>query len=182
MAEKIVARMEDPKAKAAPDLSYGTSSISVVVEEDANEIPQRLKVSVDVELPEATVAKVLNQDLLAATRICGEAKKYLADRESFFKDQIHLRMKTKGVKVEAGFLTPELTAQNKKDFEWKEFAIKTLVKLLMLQDKKLKPAKALALAKSEAEKAYDRAKPKTHNKDGSPVKDSVSVKGVKLDR
>jgi len=181
MAEKIVARMEDPKAKAAPDLSYGTSSISVVVEEDANEIPQRLKVSVDVELPEATVAKKLNQDLLAATRIVGEAAKYLSDREKFFKDQMLIRLRTKGVKVEPGFLTPEVTEPNKKDFEWKTFAEELMVKYLRLKEPKLSPKRAKQLAKAECSAAYAKAPVKTTNKDGSLVKPTVKVKGVKLD-
>lgn len=179
--QDVVVRMEDPKAKAAPDLSYGQSSLSVVVEEDRNEHPVRLTVSVDVELPEATPAKVLNQDLLAATRIVGEAAKYLSDRESFFKNQIAIRAMTKGVKVEPGFLTPEVTQQNKKDFEWKEYAEELQYQLLRLKEPKLSPKRARQLAHAECAAAYAKAPVKTHNKDGSPSKPIVKVKGVKLD-
>jgi hypothetical protein len=180
-AKAVIVRMEDPKAKAAPDLSYGKSSISVKVDEDTDGHPLKLTVSCVVDLPEATVAKKLNQDLLAAARIVGEASKYLGDRQSFFNDQIRIRMTTKGVKIEPGFLTPMLTPQNQKEFEWKSFAIETMIKLLRAQDPKLTPKKARIMAEAKCKEKYDKAPVKTHNKDGSKVKAKVSVKGVKLD-
>jgi len=176
MAKKqatVVVRMEDPKAKAKPDLSYGGSSLSVGVDNDTDGHPVKLSLVVEVELPEATAKNLLQQDLLAATRIVGEAKKYLADREEFFKDQIRIRMSTKGCKQEAGFLTGELSAQNKKDFEWKEFAIKQLTKLIQ-QKEKCGKKRAEVLARDAAKKAYDKASIKV-------TKPKVSVKGVKLD-
>jgi len=175
MAKKneVVVRMEDPKAKAKPDLSYGGSTSSVSVTNDTDGHPVKLAVTVEVDLPEATQKKRLNQDLLAAARITGEAKKYLSDRESFFKDQIRQRMETKGCKQEPGFLTGELSPQNKKDFEWKAYAIEALAKLIQLKEKcGKKRAETLAIAK--AQKDYDKA----------PMKDTkpkIAVKGVKLD-
>ena len=76
MAKKkneVVVRMEDPKAKAKPDLSYGASTLSVQVDEDTRGYPLKLTVTTVVDLPEATEKKRLNQDLLAAARITGQA-------------------------------------------------------------------------------------------------------------
>lgn len=173
-------KMEDPKANAAPALSYGDSSLSVVVDTDEKGRPLTLTVTVEVDLPEDTKPNRLQQDLLSATQIVGQASKYLGDREKFFKGEILSRMQTKGVKVEPGFLTPELVPQNKKDFEWKQFAIDTMVQLLRAKDPELKPAAARDLAKAACNKAYKKAPVKKKNKDGSKVKPSVNVKGVKI--
>lgn len=178
---RVIVRMDDPKTPAAPDLSYGNSSLSVDVKKDTAGHPLKLTVTTVVDLPEATVAKKLNQDLLAATRIVGEASKYLKDREEFFKSQVLTRMQTKGVKVEPGFLTPELSPQNKKDFEWKKFAIDTMAKLLRAKEPGLSPKRAKQLAIAECNAKYEKAPVKKKNKDGSKVKPKVAVKGVKLD-
>lgn len=170
---KVIVRMEDPKAKAKPDLSYGGSTLSVLVDEDTDGYPLKLTVTTVVDLPEATEKKRLDQDLLAAARITGESAKYLSDREQFFKEQIRIRMAAKGVKIEPGFLTPEASPQNKKDWEWKEFAIETLAKLIRTQEK-VSRKRARVLAEAKANGLYSKAKIKD-------TKDSISVKGVKLD-
>jgi len=180
MAKKqktVVVRMEDPKAKAKPDLSYGDSSLAVVVKEDTDGHPVKLTVTCVVDLPEATVARKLNQDLLAAAQTTGQAARYLAARESFFKDQIRIRLQTKGCKQEPGFLTGALVEQNKKDWDWKEFAVQQLAKLIK-KDEKVSAKRARVLAEARAKAAYDKAPVKITNKDGSPVKPSVQVKGV----
>ena len=180
MAKKqqvVVVRMEDPKAKAAPDFSYGKSSLSVVVSEDSDGHPLKLSVQCEIDLPEATVARKLNQDLLAAAQISGQASKYLSARESFFKNQILKRLQTKGCKQEPGFLTGTLVEQNKKDWDWKEFAIVQMAKLIR-KTEKVSAKRARVLAEVRAKAAYDKAPIKKTNKDGSPVKPSVQVKGV----
>lgn len=173
----VVVRMEDPKAKAKPDLSYGGSTLAVKLDEDTDGHPLRLTVTCSVDLPEATVARRLNQDLLAAAQITGQAAKYLSARESFFKDQIRIRLQTKGCKQEAGFLTGALVEQNKKDWDWKEFAVQQLAKLIR-KDEKVSAKRARVLAEARAKAAYEKAPVKTTNKNGSPVKPLVQVKGV----
>jgi hypothetical protein len=178
---RVVVRMDDPKTLAAPDLSYGSCSLSVDVKNDNAGHPVKLTVTTVVDLPEATRKNRLNQDLLSATRIVGEASKYLKDREDFFKGQILTRMQTKGVKIEPGFLTPELSAQNKKDFEWKQFAEDLMYKIVKMENPKLSPKRARQLAIAECADKYKNAPIKKKNKDGSKVKPKVSVKGVKRD-
>lgn len=173
----VVVRMEDPKAKAKPDLSYGGSSLSVEVDEDDRGFPLRLRVHCEIDLPEATVARKLHQDLLAATQVAGQAAKYLSAREGFFKEQICIRLQTKGCKQEPGFLRGELIEQNKQDWDWKEFAIQTLAKSIR-KEQKISAKRARVLAEAQAKAQYDKAPVKTHNKNGTPVKPSVQVKGV----
>ena len=58
-------RLEDPKADAKPDLAYGGSSLSVDIETDDNDNPEKLVMEVEIELPIDTKHTQLNQDLLA---------------------------------------------------------------------------------------------------------------------
>jgi hypothetical protein len=192
MTKKL--KLKDPKADAHPALSYGGSQLAVGIEVDEKDRPQRLTVTVDIELPVDkrltvtvdielpvdTKLTKLDQDLLAACRTVGEASKYLKDREDFFKEQIRLRLQTKGCKQQAGFLSGHLTAQNSKDFSWKDFAIEQLTKLIQLKEGCSKK-RAEVLAKDRAKKAQDKAPVKKKDSKGNKIQPKVSVKGVILE-
>ncbi len=163
MAKKK-AVMEDPKAAATPELCYGDCRLTVGVDEE------RIRVEVDLALPEATPARVLNQDLLAAAKITDEAEKFLKARHEFFKDQIRVRLGTKKCKQAAGFLEATLVPPNQKDFSWKDYATSLLVERFKVAGQN--DEMSLLLAQATAQKAYDAA----------PIKDCedrVMVNGVK---
>jgi len=173
-------KLQDPKANAHPDLSYGGSSLSVGIETDDNDNPQKLTLQVEIELPVATKLTKLDQDLLAACRTVEEASKYLKDRADFFKSEIRARLQTKGCKQEAGFLTGQLSDQNSKDWSWKNYALKLLTKLTKLK-RGCSQKEAETFAKAQAEKEYAKAPIKKKDSKGKKIQPKVSVKGVILD-